>query len=659
MTPPVANSVIDNSVKKRTGTDVGGFISRTDFGSPGYRSTLWTTSAERFLAEGVEFVGIIGGLVSQKHLKPLLPKKKEEQLEQIHAWAKKLSEDIPVFKNKSGHNLKIYLVTSPAYDGWIGQEVAKKLVTLRPDIRHLDHGVARIPLKKSDPGAMIGLLTPIKAAWRSKFYSTLVDRLIEDEEKRSTQGVPKAWIVGCTCTSLFRGTGEKKAPRISLPGHHKLENISASENQIGVRIVRFFPDNTIKAKTISYKDLVANERKLIKAPKDCTKVQLQVIDYLKDNGPSTLGALEEGIKIEREKITAAVEALEKRTRAYACIKLDESSQRYDFKLDWLQEKVEYDWPADNWVEDVFLSWGCLHSGSVHTAYKWFNNEVPKIILKEKIQVCINAGDTIEGLKHDLGVIGETIGGANYTDQECLSAYMHISIAMQVFKTRFDEAEKAANKKFSDAELEKLLNEILNDTMVIEGNHDQWSQPLGFDPLVVFESKLKSILAKMLEKYLVSRGYTMSNLAQLVDKRVHMKNDFTFASGLKLRATHYHAGRSSVSSHWCQKALDTSENHLEVIANFHVSECVEQWDKAVGQRVAMQVPTIKSKSDYESKKGKKTDFGVGLVRVWSNKGRILMSEVTFLGDNPNESLDNKWIIRKLCEDAGITEHVDIE
>ena len=274
-------------------------------------------------------------------------------------------------------------------------------------------------------------------------------------------------------------------------------------------------------------------------------------------------------------------------------------------------------------------------------------------------VCINAGDTIEGLKHDLDKIGEVVGGLNYTDQERLSAYMHVSILMQVFKKRFEDALKNTSKKFSEAEIENLINELLPLQMVIQGNHDEWSQALGFDALAMFESKLKSTLTMTMEKYLSSHGYATAKLSQLVNKKIHMKNDLTLASGLKLRATHYHAGRSSVSSHWCQKALDTSENHLEVIANFHVAECVEQWDQAVGQRVAIQVPTIKSKSDYESKKGKKTDFGVGLVRVWSNNGRILMSEVTFLGENPNESLDNEWILRKLCEDIGITKEIDIE
>lgn len=658
MTPPVATSSTDIAVKK-LGIDIAGFLSRIDFGSPGYRVWLLKLAAKCFLNESVEFVCIVGGLVSQKYLKLLLPKKKEEQLGQIHTFAEELSKDLPVFKNKAGKELKIYLVTSPAYDGWIGQEVAKQLVTLRKDIRYLDHGVARIPLKNSDPGAMLGLLTPIKAAWRSKFYSTLVDRLIEDEEKRSTQGIPKLWVVGCTCTSLFRCKGEMKTTRISVPGLHKLEDISASENQVGIRVVRFFPNDEIKAKTISFKDLTANERKFIKAPQNCTKIQLQVIESLKNNGPSTLGALEEGLKLDRDKITTAIAALEKRTRTNACIYLNEESQRYDFKPDYLQRKVEYDWPTEGWVEDAFLAWGCLHSGSNHTAYKWFNDFVPWIILREKIKICINAGDTIEGLKHDLAIIGEVVGGMNYTGQELLSAYMHISIWIQVFKKQFEEAEKANSKKFSETEVETVIDNLLMTLMAILGNHDEWSRVLGFDSLALFEAKLESIMTKTLEKFLSARGYAVAKLPQLVAKKIHMKNDYTFPSGLTLRATHYHAGRSSVSSHWCQKALNTSQNNIEVIANFHVAECVEQWDKAVGQRVAMQVPTIKSKSDYESKKGKKTDFGVGLARTWSLKGRIIVSEVTFLGDNPNESLDNKWILRKLCEDVGITKHVDIE
>jgi hypothetical protein len=152
-----------------------------------------------------------------------------------------------------------------------------------------------------------------------------------------------------------------------------------------------------------------------------------------------------------------------------------------------------------------------------------------------------------------------------------------------------------------------------------------------------------------------------NVEEFVDAKIvamHKGKPYTLPSGLTIDGVHYFAGRTQTSSTWLQRALGQFDAQLIWVANFHVAEIVEEWIAKRGLRVATQLPTIKSMSDFEANKGKITDFGVGLVKVWSHDKRILVSETTYLGENPHESLSNKDIAKMLLRDVGV-KWVDIE
>lgn len=586
--------------------------------------------------------------------------------------AVQINNDLPALVRPDGGRMKIYIVTSPAYDGDIGHEVVKRLLMLRREendiryesSRHLENTTHKIPLKRS--GRTFAVVVPTKAVWRSAYYSTNADRLLEDEMKRTTKPLCDFYAVGCGASSINRGRGEMPYQRITVPALHKLEDPRTSENMVGVRIATFTRDKeNCAVKTISMKDLVSNESQFIIPPADMPEVQKRIIEEIKmiPGSEASLGMLEDNLGISRSQIEKALKALLK--LAPRIVDYDEESQKYFLAQDFLKRKVEYAWPVDPVTKDVLAGFGCLHTGSIHTAYEFVVNEIPKLLFQHEVTHLLGIGDFIQGLKHDLQLQGEIVSGMNNTQQEKAAAAMIATVLLKVLNLRLERVLGPCTKANKSAiNTEELIRYNLPDFLFWIGNHDEWSRPQGYDPLDTMETSLWSSLYRgvsdMIEKFELPK----TSLSKIIDSKIHrIENDtyYTMPSGLIIGGRHYYAGRTATSTTWCQRALKhmAGKANLCWVANFHVEESVEEWSAENGLRIAMQVPTLMSMSKFEGTKGKVTDFGFGLLKAWSVKGRIISSETNFLGINPHKSFDNSELIRGVLNGVGIGQWVDLK
>ncbi len=588
--------------------------------------------------------------------------------------AQQISKDLPQFFRPDGARMKIYIVTSMAYDGDIGRDVVKRLLELRKkddDIRyeasrHPENTTFKIPLKGTN--RTFAVAVPNKAVWRSDYYSTGPDRLLADEMKRTTKPPCDLYAVGCGASSLNRSSGEMPYQRITVPALHKLEgDVVTSENMVGIRIIRLPQGNsTCPIETISIKDLIANERKFVEAPDVASKIQVAIVENIKSNSPpeASIGMLEDDLGTPRDEIEKAMQGLLKLKPIV--VQYDDESQKYFLSPEYLKKEVRYAWPKEAWKKEVLAAFACLHSGSIHTAYNFFINELPDLLLKNEVTHLLDIGDSIQGLKHDLQNQGEIVSGMNYTVMEKVAGIMIATGILKVLNARLKEALLKIGResvKITPSKVEEMLRELTITFLIWIGNHDDWIRSMGFDPLDTLLTTLKKTLSAGIENALKEFGLPFISLEKILEEKVVLVKNNTYykmPSGLVVGGKHYYAGRTATSSTWPQRALrQMKEANLCFIANFHVDEIVEEWSPDKGLRVCVEVPTLMSMSAFEDNKGKKTDFAVGLVKVESAAGRIISSETTFLGQNPHTSFDNMSLIRAFLDQFGVGKWVDLE
>lgn len=651
-----------------------GIISRVDFGSVGYRRGLLELAWDIFRKEKVHFIVIAGGLINQDALLDAPPKKKEEQAEYIAALTRQIADAIPrmqkpangngqVVGNGNGHAngdhqefVRTYVVTSKPFDGWVGALVAKELTKVRKDIRYENEanpkeGHVTLPVKQI--GKLLRILVPEKKPWRSQYYGTPAQNLVIDDIQRTTSPVFDLYVCGCLASSVLKpGGGDFESPFITVPALHKLEQVNASENQIGLKVVEFSIDNGIRVRTYNFKDFVSKERELVNIPASSSETQGAIINALKQRGPLTAGFLADTLKIDREEVQKEIETLK---RFRAGVVYDESSSRYDFSQDWLREKIRYHWPKDEeFLEDTLVGFGCLHAGGRYCDAEYFVRDVPDLILRWKANGLVGSGDFIEGLKHNLLERGEVFGGLNNTLQERLAGLLVGMVMLKVFKERFAVAIKG-KENFSQDELRAVVMDALITFLYTHGNHDEWQMDMGFTPLSEFRSTLINFLQRNIDNILAERNLALSRLYETIENKVidiHRK-EYTLPSGVAMAVFHPHNARMKAVTGRMQELFWKSKAAVIFAANWHVSVGVEQWSPARGQQVGVQVPTIKISSDYEENKGKKLDFGVGLVRIKVYRGKILMNETLFHGKpRLEEAPDNEDILEDLLDKLGI-------
>ncbi|MDP3725758.1 MAG: hypothetical protein Q8R36_01000, partial [bacterium] len=484
-----------------------------------------------------------------------------------------------------------------------------------------------------------------------------VDRIVEDYVNPATKPYAPVVIVGCQNVSFHKPAGgESPLHIIALPGLSRIEENRASENQIGVTLLRLTKDGNLFVKSHNLNDLVVRERETINISPQYNKLEKKVLGEFRHKTWWTVGLLAEKLGMARDDVARTLNSITQKTRLNPPLQYDEFSQRFYIPRPWIQQNLTYPypWPEKQFTEERFISFGCLHALCRHTAHRFMLDEVPQLMLKYDIRHLIGGGDFIEGRAHGLPENGELLFGASYDQQEKFAAWLTATAMLKPFKIRFVKAIQNADKKLFTNEV-AVLNFVkltLPDFWYISGNHDEWTEKAAFAALTVFRYELLNLLRhgvvetlrdsglvvpSLLEEFLEANAVRMNPL----DAKMH-------PSGLSLSLNHLHMARAQTKTLRSQALLGATEADVNIHANFHTALSMSRFDPTMGQRVIQQIGTLKIRSGFEDRKGKKVDFGVGYLRVGlvrrGDKNMILMHEVAFFGDpSKYQSIDNKEFI----------------
>lgn len=651
---------VNQGAYSRPGARVG-FISRIDYKSPGFRAGLLKLAMRRFAEEGTHFNVLSGGLVSKRDIKEefkKLAKNYHRKFEPdvvrhfIDQCAGDLASAIPKIKKPGGAEneyVRLYIMTSFPFDGPFGESIAAKLQELRPDdIRHYKQGGDRLEVK--GVRKLIWAVNPKKSRLPSKYYSTAAEKEIDDKRGQTVQEPPNLWAVGCFASSIHKPDGERDEPYITIPALHRLEEVTVAENQVGAVVVEYNSDSIRFVRTWSFKDLVAGERKFIPVKKSRSKLQKQIIDVIKASGNQTIGLLSDNLKESREAVKKEIDGLVgPSSQIWPGLMYDSSSQRYNFNLDWLQDKLQYQQlEKDKYIQDTLLFISCPHVGHINTDYRFIVKKIPEIIYEHNVDILVAAGDLIAGLEHKVLEAGEIIGGLNNTDQEIFAAELLGTAIVRVFERRLDEnLKKFAGQTIPEEDVRKLVEESLISFVYIPGNHDLWQGRGGNIPLVVFRDKLVQLLVRSFTKILVSKKLPAVDLFDIAVKKIISFADFdaahTLPSGLILELSHPHQARADTTSLRVQHGLDRTESDCQIkaIGNFHTAIALNKWYPKRGQCLGVQIGTLLLWTPFERRKTKRVDFGAVFCRVLSANQRIEMTETAFFNASIAKKPLKKW------------------
>lgn len=554
--------------------------------------------------------------------------------------AERLAKSLPVFTNAKGEKIKLYIFPSPAYDGEIGESVAQLLAELRnTDIRVYQTGGDRLPIKQA--GKVVEVLVPEKSVWmRGDYFSTPIERVLKDKRRQSSRELPDIQAVGCFGATITKPSGELPRPYVSVPVLHRLQEVRVNENQIGVRVMTVHRDRSDPVvKSFSFKDYVRLERSYIELPKSLTPRQQKLLTLLKEHGRMSAGLLADAAKLSRETVEAELKPLAnrygKQPKNWPGLRFDSQSKRWDFDSYWMRENLRYPALVQECHTDSIVAFGCLHAGSIRTDIRYFLDTLPKAIIERDAQMLIGAGDLVEGYKY----LDEIYAAMNVTEQETLAGELVAKVLLKVFHHRFNTAiEKLSSGTAAADQIARICEQSLPTFVVIPGNHDLWSLRDGHTPLVVMKHVIATRVYEAIADLLNAKGYYVPHLMGLVNgKIVEPENgEFDLPSGLRVSVMHPHMSRAKTTSLRPQEMLEmAAESQLVVGANFHVSEHLEMWDAHLGQRVCLELGTIKRGSAFEDHKLKTVDTGVGFIRIESSDKRIIATEATFYTKEPVE------------------------
>ena len=522
------------------------------------------------------------------------------------------------------------------------------------------HGGDRILVKYVDK--IIWALAPQKAVWmRGDYYSTAVERVIKDKIKQTTQKSPDLYAVGCFGSSINKPQGELEYQYISLPNASRIEETRVSENQIGVRIIEFPLDgSSYLTKTYSLKDIVAKELSFIVPPLRATQNQKKIIDVIKARGSATPGTLKYVLDLPVDQIMRELESLQKKKTLRKSGENwpgigEVSGKKYYFDLEWIKHNLKYDLSNGHYSEDKIAVSGCIHSSSTESDTEFLLNDFPQRILKNDMRIWADSGDITEGLKHGLDRKQEVLPGMNNnTVQELYAAHCRGAVILRVFKDRFSALIGTTEKDKNG--IAGLVEKSLMPYYYRTGNHDTWVAEDGHIPLTVFHLELNNLLTQEIEKFLSAQKLPVSYIRDIVKSRITQTKFFTLPSGLKVSMQHPYMSRAQTTSIRPQEMLRYAKRHgcqVAIGANFHVSECVEEWDMNLGQCVSMEIGTMKHGSDFERNKMKMVDQGIGYLRILSGNQRIFMTESAFYGGVRKAPVNNLDLVNEYVSKLGLT------
>lgn len=672
-----------------------GFWSRIDYCAPGFRENLVKRMRKVFEDEDTAFDVLIGGLISRDGLKQRIKtaftdsaEKEKIRVQDLKARGKKgvvkqpvnrkaiteqvinevveeLSEIIPKRKRPNSKKLvRLYVMTSPAYDGPYGPEIASRLAEKRPeDIRHWANSHEHLPLVPSPHPSFkeIACLVPTAQVFRSRYDSTPVDRVVEDYFGLATRVPADTLTVGCYGSHFYQPKGGSSSrPYTSTPNSHRPERNRASENQIGVIVHEYTTEGDLLVRNHSFNDLVVRERKSINISPQYTRLQRKIMDEFRDRTWATDRTLSDHLNMSREDITRILKDIVDTKRLRPPLKYDKTSGRYFIPRSWIQANLTYDyaWPSPGLTEERILSFCCMHAFCRDTVHEYMTTEVPRRILQHGVTTLVGAGDFIEGLEHDLDKKGEIIAGADYTKQEETAAHLVGEAMLRVFENRF--SQKLATLKKSELKADdalSLVKSALLQFSYIPGNHDEWLKRKGIKALKTFRNELLKFLRLGITAIISREGLPLPILDDSLEAKVIVGNKQTLPTGISMGLQHLHMARASTKSLRSQSILDNSDNPVDIHGNFHTAIALNRYNPEIGQRVIQQVGTLKVRSEFEDRKGKKVDFGVWYLRIVMKNKRIVLTESAhFSMDNPDgyKGFDNDSIFKDFEKKIGIRE-----
>lgn len=678
-----------------------GLMSRLDFGSKGSRQGLWELAAEVFKMNDVDFVILAGGLVAGKqieaHRRDLIRARKaaergvrdcerkisanfkkidsvkthhstrkrlvrendelfdekaehEQEIKDLtseiaslepKALAKTLAQALPRFKNAKGHQVKLWIVTSRAYDGDFGREVAELLgeSTDREHVRVL--GKDDDYMKLWDDGFKeLQILTSPTKGFRGDYYSTQTEALIRRKSKQSSRPrSPDIQVIGGYGVAYTKPKGEFSIPYVTVPTLCRIEELDGRENQTGVRVIDVFRDRVHPVvRNFDFKSLVARERSFIGSPGKLDSKTRKLIDLLRGEGAKSTGELAEKTGYAKKTVMRLLKkhipTEKSRTRlTWPGLEYDENSDRWDFRLSWVQEHLRYpSLSGEGRVEDSIVVFGCLHCGSMNTDYLHFKHDVPRVILEKNARLLVGCGDFVEGLAHDMLKRREVYGGLNEDEQQEWVGYLIADVMLTVFRVRFAELLESAPKRLKPGRVAKMIEEALLTFVWAPGNHDEWIKRSGKLVLKTMVATMVERLTETIEDMLSERGLHVNKLSRLIKRKivkVEKDETYTLPSGLKMGILHPHMSRTKTTSIRLQSSLGFKKDcQVVFIANFHVGATLHEWTGQLGQRYGMMVGTMKHGSPFEDSKLKTVDQGFGWVRIVSKEGVIIDTEDTF-------------------------------
>lgn len=662
-----------------------GIISRLDYFSDGYREGLVRTALTDIFEkkEATHFNVLLGGLISKSGLKEDIKKeiarrkeagekisltdKREIKEGLLNEAARYLAEVIPQRRKPDGKGfIKLYIMVSPPFDGDEGAIVAEKLAALREDILFFSRtGEDFSTQDEPEIFKYLGCLVPeTLPPFRSKYYSTPADSVLREFENSTRVFRSEVIAIGCMGSFFLNPRYPKKRPYFTVPNVSAIGKRRTSENQVGAVVLELPAyGRDILVRNYSLNDLVVNERESIKVSETCSEKQRKIMEAIKNRGDFelTAGQLESATGLQRKVIDRELEKLLAMTRIRPRLIKDDAGKRYGFPPEYVQRGLTYRLP-EALKEHRIVSFGCLHVLGIRSQHKAFINELPKLILKHDADILVGAGDFIEGRFHGLPEKDQIVGGANYTQQEKFAGQMVAEVMLRVFEVRFKEltkqySSKKKRKALTREEVESLVRRAMILFLYIKGNHDDWVSRLGVVPLEKFSTELSEFLRNGIEDILLDKGFSLPRLGKIIrEKTLYLKDKVHILdSGIDFLIHHLYMGRALTVTLRSQALLESHRQKIVIHANFHTEVALTSCDPGIGQRVAIQLGTYQSGTEFEENKGKKVDFGPNYLRFsFTPEKRIFMTELSFPGSDTETEKDfsNDELLKKLGKDFGI-------
>lgn len=632
---------------KRPGSRVL-FISNGPYRKEGWRAGLFDLVATIAITEGVHFPVFAGGLVDHTWLYTIAKQfaaGKRKFLEQstehaVNEAVDALFSTLPRFKKPNCEIVRWYVMASAPFDGPHGDVILQRLQKRTSgQIRHYKTGGERIEVQRPSPQKSLwyGIVLPKHKRLPSRYFSQFAEREIEDVEEQTSRDFPDLWVVGMASSALYKPSGEREIPYITLPAIHKLEakDKRIAENQIGAAIVEEMPNGDRLVHFWNFRDLIANERNFITGIKDgATAFHQKIVDIIKREGARHPGRLADELGVDQKELTEKIQFLIEPKRSprltWPGLRYDEGSERYDFHFDWIQEQLRYALPKDKegWNEDSFLFFGCMHAGYTTTDYEFLVKKFPEKILEYDIQNLVGIGDFIAGLKHGMMHKGDVLN-LNYTEQEQFAGEIVSTILYRVFTTRMDQMLGILKKTPTAEEVAVFVKAALMRFFIKKGNHDRWPELEGNTALVKFYDTVISLLTEHISKFLGEKGLVCVNVSAIVKEKIILVSEhkpiYTLPSGITMGLTHPWMARAETTSLRAEKALKRFSRkwgcQVVGVANFHTAIMLHKWSPKIGQGVAVQTGCELLGTDFEDNKLKDVDFGPNMLKTLSYRGRI--------------------------------------